>query len=184
MNIVLNRTFDVRQGDPLNIGIRVVISPNEMYAPRAHAYTFRQWCKNGMTTEDKLPCFSKSMAKGGGDNFRKWVDSTVIEAQAAINKEHGRLVRLDAVKTDEHTGDVIDSILRRGEIAVAVREDIRKVAIDQPTETLYDVWNILTRVATHSTVLEKHPASLPLLEQVTTHLADHGQLCPTCHRAN
>ena len=184
MNIVLNDTFAVRTGDPINIGIRVVISPNEITAPQAGAYTFRQWCKNGMTTEDLLPCFSKSRAKGGNDNFRKWVDSTVVNSREAIDREHHRLAKLDAVKTDEHTGDFLDSILRRREIAAAVREEVKNVAIEQPTETLYDVWNILTRVVTHSTVLEKHPASLPLLEQVTTHLADHGQLCPTCHRAN
>jgi hypothetical protein len=179
INVVLNKIFEVKTGDPLNVGIRFVHSFNEIEPTRGFAYTFRQICKNGQITSDKIACWSK---RGKGEeSFRKWVPSVVIDAEKALAEEQKRLLKLTTVKTDEKTSEILDHLLEEGGIPLGVREEVRSTAIDHPAETLYDVWNVLTRVATHSPVFEQHPASLPLLENVAKGLAQHSKLCPVCH---
>lgn len=180
INVVLNQTFQVIDKDPLNTGIRFVHSFNEVEPTRAFAYTFRRVCTNGAITMDKITCWSK---RGKGEeSFRKWVPSVVISAREALVEEKSRLLKLVGITTDEHTSVILDHELRRGGISLKVREEVRATAIDQPTRNLYDVWNVITRVTTHSRVFEEHPASLPLLENVARQIASHSHICQVCHR--
>jgi hypothetical protein len=180
INVVMKETFEVVDGDPLNTGIRFVHSFNEIEPTRAFAYTFRQWCANGAISMDKINCWSK---RGKGEeSFRKWVPSVITDAKQALRLEADRLVKLVDTPTDEHTSDILDHELKRGGIPLNVREEVRATAIDQPTDNLYDVWNVITRVTTHSKVFKEHPASLYLLEDVARRIADHSHICQSCHR--
>ncbi|GAG77382.1 unnamed protein product, partial [marine sediment metagenome] len=49
-------------------------------------------------------------------------------------------------------------------------------------ENLLDIYNILTKVDTHSDVFNDHPNSKGILDRVAAHLAHHSKLCPVCHK--
>lgn len=115
------------------------------------------------------------------ESFRKWVPSVVVDAKSAFDKEEKRLAKLTKLPTNENTSDILDHLLAEGGVPLVVREAVRTEAIDQDTKTLYDVYNVVTRVATHSGVFGEHPAALPLLESVASGLSFHSKLCPVCH---
>lgn len=178
INVVMKRSFSVVKNDLLNVGIRFVHSLNETEPTRAYAYIFRQWCSNGAITMDKIKCWSKRMKV---ESFKKWVPSVVVEARKAFNEEEKRLKKLTEIPTDKNTADILDHLLAEGGIPLVVREAVRTNAIDHETKTLYDVYNVITQVATHSNVFEDHPAALPSLEGVASDLSHHSKLCPVCH---
>ena len=188
LNLVLTDTFDVIKGDMLNVGIRFEHSLNDLNPDHAYAYVFRQICSNGMITMDKIKSWSRRRGEGGGEgingsheSYRKWVDSVVVESRSAVDEEKKRLTGLTNIKTDQSTAEIIDHVLTRDWVAKDVREEIMALAIDEPSDTLYDVYNIFTKVATHSDVFDKHPAALPLIENAAKGLSFHSQLCPVCH---
>lgn len=180
INVVQKKTFSVLKDDLLNVGIRFEHSMNTLNPDHACAYTFRQFCSNGAVTMDKLGSWKRAETAG---SYRKWVESTVFSAQKAIIKEEKRLRQLTEIKTDKSTGDILDHILTESYVAKDVRKEILSMAIDEPTETMYDIYNILTKIATHSTIFEKHPAAITLVENVAKQLAGHTKLCPVCHHA-
>lgn len=179
INVVLNETFEVVTKDPLNLGIRFEHPLNEARSTQVNAYTFRQWCSNGAITVDNIKGWSRK--EGARESFKKWIPSVMIEARKALAEEKIRLTRLTEIKTDSDTSQILDRVLEDSGIRRAVREEIRSIAIDQPPRTLYDLWNILTRVATHSKIFEKHPGMLSTLEYAAGELAFNSKLCPVCH---
>lgn len=181
INVVLNETFEVKDKDPLNIGIRFEISLNEANPLKAMAYTFRQWCSNGAITMDKVASFRSNSSDASGDSFRKWIPSVVVDAKKALELEKGRLLALAEIKTNKDTAVILDHLLITGGVPAKVRERVTKEAIDADTDNLYDVWNVLTNVATHSD-FGTHASIQPIIESVAAGLAKHTKLCPACHR--
>lgn len=178
INVVLNQVFAVNgREDLLNIGIRFVHSFNEIEPTRAFAYVFRQFCSNGAITEDTFASFSK---RSKGMPFRKWVDSVVVESTKAAGLEQQRLQKLLQMPTNQHTSDILNHVMERSFLPKDVQEAIRTEAIDANAETMYDVYNILTRVSTHHPIFSDHPTALPTVEKLATGLSFHSSLCPVC----
>jgi hypothetical protein len=181
INVILKETFQVVLKDPLYLGIRFIHSLTDIKAGQAMAYTFRQWCSNGAISMDKLASWDRK--QGGERLLRRWVPSVVSEARKALELEKGRLADLVTKPAPEEVSELLDNLLQGQHVAKEVREDIRSIAIDNPINNMYDVWNVLTNATTHSSAVAEHPRSLPTLENVAKDLAGGKYcLCPTCHR--
>jgi len=179
LNLVLDKVVEIAPRTILNLGIRFEHSLNEYNPDRAFAYTFNQWCANGATTFDSIKNWSR--LSRDPDSFRKWVPSTIKNAMLALGEEEKRLNDLATIQTNENTSTILDDVLKSNGVPKIAREEVHTTAEDQPTETLLDIWNVMTRVATHSPVFDDHPAALAVLEGAAAELAEHRELCPTCH---
>jgi hypothetical protein len=179
INIVLNEEFEVVHGDPLNIGLRYIHNFADLKPGVLSAYTFRQWCANGATTEDNLS--SWKIGDGEKFSFRKWVPSVVVEAREALGKEQNRLRKLLEIPTGSDTSEILDHILEDRNVPTNVREEVRDAALNNHVENLYDVYNSMSEVATHSDIGLDHPRAIAQLEKAASGLAFHSELCPVCH---
>lgn len=179
LNVVLNDVFEVVKKDPLNLGIRFTHCFDGKALTQADAFTFRQFCSNGAITSDEIKSWRRE--NSNRDSFRSWMGMVVNEARKALTFEHDRLKRLTEIQTDSHTSEILDTILKESRVGKNAREEIRDQVIDKPVRTLYDVYNAITWVATHSEKLSKHEGTVAVLERTASDLSCHSELCPTCH---
>jgi hypothetical protein len=177
VNVVLSRTFTPIKNDLLNVGIRIEHSLDEFVATRARAYIFRQICSNGAVTMDNIGSWNK---RKKSDSLKSWLSSTFDEANNAFTLEESRLRKLTEIQTNGNTAKILNSILKTGGVSKKIREEVRTLAIDAQTQNLYDVYNLLTRTATHSELLKDNPSALALIDNVAADLSFHSDLCPVC----
>jgi len=181
--IVTDHQFTINTNSPqreLFAGIQIRHSPLAERSTTVVAYVFAQWCSNGAITMDKLG--SWSFRRGNGDDdFRGWFRKTVESSEVAIENERQRLqLMADTRTTPEHVAETIESTMQLARIPSVLQTQIRDAAVNSPPETLYDVYNLITRVGTHSEYLS--PATVRRIDGLASSLSSHADLCPTCHR--
>lgn len=180
ITLVENKNFKVFKDDLLHSGIRVEHSPKGICSSRVSAYVYRLVCTNGATTMDSIDAFSRRGSTYAG--FKDWLTGSVKAAHKSLEIEFQRIKKLTTTKVGGEVSTVLDSVLQRSGIPAQLREEVRTVAIDQNVETLYDVYNVITNVATHSEFFQNHPNAMRQLEEVAGRLTNHGEICPSCHR--
>lgn len=177
-SVVATQEVEIAGKDLFNAGIRVEHSLTAQESTRVSAYVFRQWCSNGATTEDELD----SWRRRGNEDFRTWIQKSVIEARRAFGKEVDRIKNLLSVRVDDNTSTILNSVLERSSVPLGLQKEVQAMVIDRQPETLYDIYNILTQVDTHSNYFVDHPTSQGLLDRVARHLTRHSKLCSKCHQ--
>ena len=179
LSIVQENVLTVVPNDFINAGIRIEHSLVGLAPTKLGAYVYRQTCSNGATTMDAIGHWSR---RNSADSMLAWVRIAIKEAGVSFVAEGKRLGRLRDTKIEEHVADVLNGILEEESVPRQLRDEVRTLAIDAKAKTLYDLYNVLTNVGTHSEFFEKHPATMLKLEKVAGNLTMNGKLCPECHR--
>jgi len=177
-SILTPREIEIKEGDIFNSGIRINHSLSGEVSTSLSAYLFRQWCSNGATTEDELQTWHRNSSS----NLETWLQSSIVGANSAFDKETERVKNLLQIPMDGHTGEVLNSILNQSGVPQKLQTEVRTALLDTEAHTLYDVYNMLTKIDTHSKYFEEHPNSMGSLDKVAVHLTHNSELCPTCHR--
>lgn len=178
-SIITSKEVELKKGDLFNAGIRVNHSLTGATSTSLSAYLFRQWCSNGATTEDKLETWHR---RNSSDDLETWLQKSIIGANQAFDKETKRVEALLQIPTDGHTAEVLNSVLDQSSVPQGLQREVRSTLLDRDPETLYDIYNALTEIDTHSDYFEDHPGSIGTLNRVATHLTHNSKLCPTCHK--
>jgi len=181
-SILTPETAEIKSGqknDIFNAGIRVAHSISGEKSTTVSPYLFRQWCSNGATTEHNLGSWKR---RGGKEDIGPWLQRTIIESRKVFSKSVDQLQELCGIKIDKNTSEVLDSVLEQSMVPRQLQKVVRNTLIDDGADTLYDVYNILTKVDTHSSIFEEHPNAKGILNNVASNLACHSKLCPVCHK--
>lgn len=168
-----------QKNDVFNAGIRISHSIDGQQSTTVSPYLFRQWCSNGATTEHQLGSWKRRSRK---EDIGPWLQRTIIESRKVFGQSIDKLQGLCGIKIDKNTSEVLDSILEQSMVPRQLQKVVRNTLIDDGANTLYDVYNILTKVDTHSSVFEEHPNAKGILNNVASDLACHSKLCPVCHK--
>ena len=171
--------IEVVEHDLFNTGIRVEHSISGETSTSISPYLFRQVCSNGATTEHALGSWRRRNSK---EDISTWLQRTIIDARKLFSKEINSLRELAGIKVDKNTSQVLDSVLTQSLVPRQLQKEVRNTLIDDGAENLLDIYNVLTKVDTHSNVFEDHPNSKGILDRVAAHLAHHSKLCPVCHK--
>jgi len=180
-SVVTPKTAEVKGNDLMNAGIRIHHNLLGTGPSRLTAYMFRQWCSNGAITMDDIDTWS---SRNNEEDFSLWIQKSTREAGTAFDKEIGRLKKLSEIPTDGNSADILTGVLEGSSVPQNLQTEVRNIFIDENVETLYDVYNVLTRIGTHSEYFNEHPNARGLLERVGANLSLHSEFCPTCHRQN
>jgi len=178
-SIVTRKSAEAIKDDTLFAGIRVRHSLLGEASTQVQAYVFRQWCSNGATTEDTIGAWRR---RSNNEDLDSWFQKAIREADKSFDTEVGRLRQLAGISVEENTSDVLNAVLDQSLVPQGLQKEVRSRVIDRDPETLYDIYNILTEVDTHSDYFDKHQSSRGLLDRVASHLSRHSELCPVCHR--
>lgn len=178
INLVTNESFEVVKKDALQVGFRLTHSFADLYATEITAYVYRLICSNGATTMDEITSFSRG--GGGGEDFQIWVKKAVKDAQDAVKLEKDRLLRLTTIKTTEKSGDILHHVVSH--LPTKVGKMVTEEAMNENVRTMYDVYNVITRISTHEDeIFSKNPAGRFKLEGVATALSYNTKSCPVCN---
>ena len=168
-----------KKDDLYNAGIRIEHSISGAVSTSVSPYVFRQWCSNGATTEHQLKSWRR---KNGKEDIGTWLQRTIIDSRKLFNQEVVNLRGLQNTKIDSHTSEVLDSVLNQSHVPAGLAKEVRNTLIDDGADNLLDLYNVLTKVDTHSSLFDEKPNGKGLLDRVAAHLAHHSELCPVCHK--
>lgn len=179
-SILTTKSAQAVKDDTLFAGIRVRHSLLAETSTKVSAYVFRQWCSNGATTEDTIDTWRRR--SNSGDDLETWLQKSVREADKVFDTEVDRLRKLSEIPTSDHTAEILNSVLAQSSVPQGLQKEVRSTLIDRPADNLYDLYNVLTEIDTHSDYFTDHQGSKGLLNNVASHLSRHSELCPVCHR--
>jgi len=178
-SVLTPREVQLTDRDTYNQGIRVEHSLTGQVSTNVSPYLFNQWCSNGATSEHSLGGWKRRNQK---EDIGVWLTRTITEASKLFDKEVDSLRALCGIKVNKETSKVLDSVLEQSLVPRQLQKEVRNTLIDDGANSLYDIYNILTKVDTHSDIFNDHPNSKGILDRVASHLVAHSKLCPVCHK--
>lgn len=178
-SVVLKRDFEVVKGDKLFMGVRFEHSLTGEKPTQVVPYTFRQVCSNGAVTKDQLAVFSR---RNSANQFNDWMVHVLNEASKLFELETERLRNLTQTPTPNRISVLLDDLFSRNGVSKQIRDEVSDAVLDESPETMYDIYNVLTRVGTHSEFFEKHPNVMDALEGAAADLSSNHAVCKSCGR--
>jgi hypothetical protein len=179
MSLVTNKSFQPVDKDTLFGGIQIRNSILGKETVEVSPYVFRQWCTNGAITSESLGRFTRK--RRDDDGIGDWMSEIIEGASGSLDHEFERIRQLTQVSVKGHLAEVLNGIRHDHGIPKKVMEDIQDEATAANAQTMYDVWNAITRVATHSDSLTAMSATR--LQGIAGHVAKQNEVCPNCFRA-
>jgi len=180
MGIVTDKSFTPLNSEPTDIlygGIQIQNSILGKDVVEVSPYIFRQWCSNGAISSERLGTFTR---KKRGDGLDDWFHEIIGDADSKLDREFERISHLTSISVRGHIPEVLEGIRRDHHISKKIIEVVQDQATSSNVQTMYDLWNCITRVATHNETLS--PMASSRLQNVAGHVTKNHELCSQCHR--
>lgn len=179
-SLVTDKSFDPVTGDTLFGGIAVQNSIFGQRQLQITPYIFRQVCSNGAIMSEALSQWSRR--SDGKEDIDVWAKSAAQMALTGLDVEFTRIKHLTEVPVKGNVDNMMKSLFRRFQIPTRtqnlIQEEVSNSNSGQGPQTLYDVWNGLTRVATHSTDLSASAGYD--LQLIAGQMVKEDNICPSC----
>jgi hypothetical protein len=177
-SVVINQSFEALSGDPLFGGIEIQNSLNAERTIEVAPFVYRQVCANGMIVSENLARFKRS----NNENCNLWTQQATKSAVSQIDSTFCNIKRLTEVGLDSDPTNTTRSLFQRFGLTTKVQTEIVGEASvmnsGEGPKTMYDLWNAITRVATHSPKLTMN--SSRELRMVAGAMVHEVSLCGKC----
>jgi len=174
-------TEPVRVGDMVQSGVSILNSYSRQFPTTIAAYIHVLSCTNGAVSTDNV--FKMSMHGGSEEEYIDWLKVAVQDAKDSIEEEVQRLQNMANTSISSHLSDNLESFFIEFGVPMSIREEIRSKVIDGRVTSLYDLYSIVTDVASNSEDVLENPVLSHRLMQVGGSMSAHPQFCEMCHRA-
>ena len=179
INIVGRKMTEPISKDFLFGGVQFQGSVLGECAIEVSAYVFRQICSNGAIAPRTIFRWSR---KNVQTQAVDWARDTARQAYEAVDGEFERIKKLTKIKITGHVSELLKSMFHEFSLPTAVRNAILAELVDSgKAETLYDVYNAITKVASHSEIIADKPSSIRQTMLVAGQVVEHSEVCPTCY---
>lgn len=171
----------VKKGDWVEAGLHVGFSPIGIANPLAEGYVRRLVCTNGATVHKGVYVFKYGDGDGGEDDgvsstsVWQWFNTAMKEAYKSFPKEIGRLrdMTKQRVNPSQVVAQVTQGLPRNAARLIEAR------MMDESPRTMYDVYNIITYVASHNI---DNPNIVNNMFHRAGQLDSDHRNCPVCRR--
>jgi len=178
----------VAVGDLVRAGVTVNYDHYGAVAPSVEAFVWRLSCLNGATSPISLSDFHYGGEGSGGDgsDIYDWFKDSMRKAFRAFKGIVDRYHQLAAEILDPHDrAQLLEALIKNSGIRDAkLIAAIRARAIEQPPETAWGMYNMLTWASTH---LLEEPRQVMRVRGAYQQFSDeltHSKICPVCHKNN
>jgi len=188
--VVPHKSHELENGDVLRAGIFVQNSLVGLKPLVMQGFVSRDYHENGMISAETVEKWSRKQAKKSDDildededhyDVYTWAFDTADTIIRAFNREAKQVAYLAGMEMGNHAGTLFDDIFKKNNIPVAVQKMVREEYVDQPGQTVYDLWNSITLTANRSEIEDAVGTRKKVMEAAGK-LAAHPQSCNTCHR--
>lgn len=180
LSIVGPKEAQPKRGDIFRAGLSVDYSPIDRFGLKVSGFNYRLVCTNGAYAIEEAAVASRRHAP---DNLYEWLREAATEVWEKADAQFERLSRAaEAALPAGHLGDVLADLYGEFSVPLAARERIQDYIMREGVETMYDVYNAITWVATHTPEIQDDPGLQYRLMTSAGNAASHSDLCGTCHR--
>ena len=187
-----HKSHELDNGDVLRAGIFVQHSVVGAKPLVMSGYISRDYHENGMISAQAVEQWKRKQAKTTEDitdadeddvhyDVYTWAYDTADTILRAFNREAKSVEYLINMEMGNHAGTLFSDIFSKNSIPVATQKLVREEYVDQPGQTVYDLWNSITLAASR-TELEDNFQTRKKVREAAGRLAAHPQSCVTCHR--
>ena len=172
-----NEPADV--GDFVRSGVSVVNSLSMEHSLEVSGYIHRLICTNGMISTDYTYRYNKNRSP---DTAPEWLHDVVTDAFESVDTQVSRLRELKSQNFDGHLSDSMQSIFSDFSVPRGYREEITHRVINENADSIYDVMNVITDIASNDTEVAEDPELAARLMRVGGQIVAHQDYCDHCHR--
>ena len=183
-----HHTVELDNGDVLRAGIFVKHSVVGSKPLVMSGYLSRDYSENGMISDQAIEQWNRKSAKKSEDiddedhyDVYTWAYDTADTLLRAFKRDADSVKDLQDLTVGNHAGTLFNDVFDRNSLPVTIRKLVREEYVDQPGQTLYDLWNAISLVADRAELEDNISARIKVLEAAGK-LAAHPQSCPSCHR--
>ena len=169
---------EVRQGDPVRFGITITNTMTPRQNLDIAAYTHRLVCTNGAVSVSNTYRYKS----GGDDDHNDWLETAIDQAIDAANLEFARLEQMSQIILEGHISTYMLTAKKEFKIPTSAEKQVWKAIMDNPPRTLYDLYNIVTDVASNSHDARMNPRFASRLMRSASLMTTHQELCESCMR--
>jgi len=184
--------IDDDSGDVLRAGVFVQHSVVGAKPTSMSGFVSRDYHENGMISAQAFEQWSRKQSKKSDDvtegekdkdhyDVYTWAYDTADTMLRTFNNDAKSVDFLKDIEVGNHAGTLFNDVFEKASLPVAVRKIVREEYVDQPGQTLYDLWNAISLTADRSE-LEDNLATRKKVMEAAGKLANHPQSCPSCHR--
>lgn len=186
--VIPHLTHELDNGDVLRAGIFFQNSLVGLKPLTMHGFLSRDYHENGMISAESIEKWSRKQAKKAEDvededhyDVYTWAFDTADTIVRAFNREAKQVAGLADMEMGNHAGTLFTDIFSKNSIPAAVQKLVREEYVDQPGQTVYDLWNSITLTANRTELEDSFQTKKKVMEAAGK-LAAHPQSCSTCHR--
>ena len=173
------KAAELKVGDVLDTGVTISTSYFGMEPLAISAYVHRLKCTNGMVSTEHAYRHSR---RNSDTDPREWIYESLYDAFAASDEELDSLARLRSFTFDGHLSTALKSVFDEYKVSASIQDSILTAVIDQVPETMYDLLNIITFIASNDDEILKDGRLSTQLMRIAGSLSTHPEMCGSCHR--
>lgn len=170
-----------KEGEAFRGGLHVCFNSLGLAAPKVEPYLVRLVCTNGAVHAQFVSQWGRGY--GEGDDLWQWFRQGIEAAHASMDEIFDSYAHMvgEALPDGAERTMAVEGLIRQARLPKALANALRDRAIGNPPQTMYDLWNHFTAIATH------YPADLQeQIGMMTTagKLAQetHHRFCVSCGR--
>lgn len=175
---------NLKKDDLVKAGACVQFNPVGLTNPSVQTYGLRLICLNGQTATEVLQTYELGLDSTGSlDTLLEWMSNNVRKAYESLPAavEKWNTLAADTI-TEKERPLLLAAVSKDAKLKGAVAEAFWAQATQEPPNTAYDVYNLITWAS--SNVMED-PQQIVLAQDVAAKFANdmvHKKYCPTCQR--
>ena len=171
---------EVKKDDVFRFGVSFTNSQSLKVPTQVSAYTHRLVCTNGMVSESDF-----ARHRGAADNDqRAWLEKAIDDAISAADNEFKRLESMNAVSFDDHLSTYLLRSYDTFGVPKPMRDVITQSVINARPQTLYDLFNVITDMASNSAEALQDPMLSSRLMAAASRMSIHQDICKQCGKPN
>lgn len=173
------KKYAINKDDYFNPGVHIFNSPLGNEQTEVEGYLLRLACTNGAIAND----IAYKAPKQIGDDSNMWLRSNISEASELTHEVFKNIKRLQKKEINGDPIVFLSTLFESLRIPHKLQNKIMSKVAEESSDNMYDVFNVITHIASHDDEIRVAPRIRNQLMRVATHYVDHVQeLCQTCSR--
>lgn len=180
LSITAPKMFEPAQvGDKFRAGLAFSYSPSDRSPMTITGFNYRLRCTNGAYAIEEI----KQSRRHPADDVYTWVADASTEVWSVAAYQFNALAQAAATRiSGPGAGRLVDEIFHDAHIGGEARQAVEDQLLSEGAETMFDLIQHVTYVATHVEPFNNDARGQIKLMQSAGKIAEHTQVCNSCHR--
>jgi len=177
VSIVCDKRFDINGEDTLYGGIHYGNSIINETPLNLSGYMFRLVCSNGAISQQNV------IQRNRNTNMfqqNEWIGNNALPVFNHIDTEFKYLKKLEAINIEGSIGKTLENLFKAYPMSKKIQAQIHEYIAEHNVITMYDLYNAITYVGTHSEDVTDDFRLGDNLQRISGRLSENSRCCHEC----